>query len=398
MSEGGGIRFCAVIPVFDHADTAVEVARAAAAMLPTIVVDDGSSDGVSEKLAPLRGVEIIRHERNLGKGAALRTGFARAAEAGFTHAITIDADGQHSPEDIPRFMEASRAAPEAIIAGVRDLARDRAPFGRRLANAFSNFWFRVETGLKLKDTQCGFRCYPLHLVRRLRTKRERYAYELEVLVRAAWAGIAITQLPIAADYERPGSRKSHFHPLLDFLRISRLNFCLVAQAVALPRNLRARMSVAAPAGETFRNAAAAALRDLFTEHAETPGRLAASVGLGLFCGIAPIWGFQMIAAASLAHAMRLNKAIALAASNISVPPVAPFIVFGSLLLGHWIMSGELLEVSIEAARNATLADAMRCLGEYIVGSVALGAAVGITGAAVSFLAAKRRSGGAAASQ
>ncbi|MCX7804526.1 MAG: DUF2062 domain-containing protein [Planctomycetota bacterium] len=383
----GGRRFaaCAVIPVYNHASTAADVAGAAAAILPTIVVDDGSSDGLAESLAPLTGrTTLARHQSNLGKGTALRTGFDTASRLSATHVVTLDADGQHDPADIPRLLEAARANPDAVVAGVRDLKRDGAPPARRFANAFSNFWFRVQTGIGLKDTQCGFRCYPLGLVRRLRTTHGGYAYELEVLVRAAWLGAPIVQVPIRADYARPESRRSHFRPILDFLRISYLNTKLTAQALALPGSVRARMSSLDPGGSSPLRRLLADVRDVLRENADTPARLALSVGIGLFFGIAPIWGLQMAAAAVVAHLLRLNKAIALIASNISIPPLAPFIIFGSLFAGRWLTTGRPLELSLEAAGKLTLKDAFNSLIEYAIGSIALGLAVGTAGALVAF--------------
>jgi uncharacterized protein (DUF2062 family) len=372
------------MPVYNHGGTALEVARASREHFPVIAVDDGSTDGGADRLAGESGVTLVRHERNLGKGAALQSGFAEAAGRGFTHAIAIDADGQHSPQDIPKFADAARANPGAVVVGERDLVKEGAPFGRRFANGFSNFWFRIETGIRMRDTQCGFRCYPLDLVRGLRTKHGRYAYELEALVRAAWRGAPIVAAPIVADYGKPESRRSHFRPIADFLRISWLNTKLVTQALLLPGPLRARMSMRDAKDLPLARRLSAAVRDFLTENAGTPAGLSLSVGLGLFCGIAPIWGFQMIAAASLAHLFRLNKVIALAASNISIPVMIPLIVFCSLALGHWLLTGEMLRFSVEAAREATFEDAYRHLAAYLLGSVALGLIVGLLGAGASF--------------
>ena len=148
---------CIVIPCFQHVATAVVVARAAQKFCSVILVDDGSTPPM------LAGPEwtLVRLPQNRGKGAALRAGFQKAAELGFTHAITMDADGQHFVQDLPLFLEALRAQPEALVVGVRNFFEARAPAGRRRSNGVSTFWFRVETGVRLGDTQCGFRCYPL---------------------------------------------------------------------------------------------------------------------------------------------------------------------------------------------------------------------------------------------
>jgi uncharacterized protein (DUF2062 family) len=124
---------------------------------------------------------------------------------------------------------------------------------------------------------------------------------------------------------------------------------------------------------------------LFAEHTQTPGRLALAVGLGLFCGIVPIWGYQMIAAAVLAHRFRLNKAVALAASNISVPFIAPFLVAAALILGHYLHTGELLSLGpVTGVRQIPV-----YLAEYVLGSVVLAIAVGALGTGVSYWIARR---------
>jgi uncharacterized protein (DUF2062 family) len=362
----------------------MDVARAALAHFPVIVVDDGSTDGAKELLAAEPGVASVALPRNRGKGAALRAGLDRAQAMGFTHAITMDADGQHAAGDIPVFVEACRKDPAAFWVGTRDLKGTGAPLVRRLTNAFSNFWFWVETGLAFRDTQAGFRCYPLEMTRRLAVRSERYAYELEMMVRAAWAGVAVRPVPIRVDYRKPQSQRSHFRPVADFLRISWLNTRLVLQASLLPRPLRALQARRELEGLPFRRRLRTMARLFFTENAETPGRLACSVGLGLFCGIAPIWGFQMLAAVVLAHVARLNKAIALAASNISIPVMIPFILFGSLALGHFLLTGRALQLSWEDVRQLAPEQLLRALGEYVVGSLALAALTAAAGTAVAY--------------
>ena len=143
----------------------------ARAHCPVLVVDDGSTAPLPE----LPGCTVIRRERNSGKAAALRAGFQRATELGFTHAITMDADGQHFAEDLPQFLAVAQTQPDALAVGVRDFYAAGCPTHRRRSNAVSTFWFRAETGVRLGDTQCGFRGYPLALTQRLQTRAGRYA-------------------------------------------------------------------------------------------------------------------------------------------------------------------------------------------------------------------------------
>ena len=369
------MKACVVIPCYNHAATLGDVAHAAAAHLPVIVVDDGSTEPVTVTA----GVELIRFEQNQGKGAALRAAFERALAAGFTHAITMDADGQHAAEDVPKFLDAATREPGALLVGVRDFVVAGAPTRRRRSNQFSNFWVRVETGARLADTQCGFRCYPLPATLALRVGAERYAYELEALVRAAWTGLALVPVPVGCTYQPEQLRRSHFRPLVDTLRISWLNMKLSFQACLVPASLRSAWSL----GE--RPTLWQVVREFFSEHAHEPGRLALAVGLGLFCGIAPIWGYQMIAAAALAHRWRLNKAVALLASNISIPPVAPFILYAGLALGHWMMTGQTLELD---PRAMTMAQALKHLWQWFVGSFVLAAVVGAAGTVLTYAVAR----------
>jgi uncharacterized protein (DUF2062 family) len=378
------VRPCVLIPVYNHAATLMDVVRAARRHVPVLVVDDGSTDGADALLAAEPGIAFLRLPRNEGKGAALRAGFARAAEMGYTHAITMDADGQHLADDLPAFAEACRRDPAVFWVGIRDLKGSGAPRVRRFTNAFSNFWFWVETGLAFSDTQCGFRCYPLAMTRHLAVRSGRYAYELEMLVRAAWSDVPLRPVPVRVDYLRPQSQRSHFHPAADFLRISLLNTRLVIQAFFLPRLVRALQSRRELEGQPFGRRARMLARLVFTENADTPGRLAGSVGLGLFCGIAPIWGFQMMTAAVLAHAARLNKAIAMAASNISVPVLIPFILFASFCLGHLLFTGETLAFTREELARVTSWSVLKALGEYVAGSLALAAGVSAAGAGLTY--------------
>jgi uncharacterized protein (DUF2062 family) len=374
-------RICVVVPVYNHALTLGHVVQGAKALFPVIVVNDGSTDDTGRVLAAEEKITVVTLAANQGKGWALRAGFAKAEELGFTHAITMDADGQHSTTALPEFAAACRLHPEALIIGVRDLVKAGAPWLRRFTNNFSTFWFKVETGVPLTDTQCGYRCYPLSSINRLRVKAPRYAYELEVMVKAAWAGTPLLAQPVSADYAAPTSRLSHFDPWRDMAQISRLHSRLSLQAFCVPALLRKLSATGQlhhlPRGKRVR----AILRHLFSEHTGTPGRLAAAVGLGLFCGIAPIWGFQIITAAALAHKFRLNKAIAVTASHISFPLAAPIILAAGLVLGHYLWTGRLIDFRPEAAAKQI----PLYFAEWFFGSIVLAILAGVLGALVAWL-------------
>lgn len=368
---------CVVIPCFNHATTVAEVARAAQAFCPVLVVDDGSAVPLPE----LPGCTMIRLTRNGGKGAALRAGFQRAAQLGFTHAITMDADGQHFAEDLPKFLAVAQAQPDALAVGIRDFHAAGCPTHRRRSNAVSTFWFRVETGIRLGDTQCGFRGYPLALTQRLRTRSGRYAFELEFMVRAAWVGAPVVAVPVKCTYAPDQLRRSHFRPVRDLAHITLMNIGLVLQSWCVPRTLRAAWSCGQHL--PWRKSVA----EFFAEHAHDPLRLSLAVGLGLFFGIAPIWGYQMVAAAAVAHWLRLNKAITIVASNISIPPMMPFILYGALAIGHWLFTGQALDLDF-SPREITRADAFAYFGQWLVGSVVLGGLVAGLGTVLTFVIAR----------
>ena len=228
------MEFCVLIPTYNNPKTLRDVVeRVLQQCSDVIVVDDGSTVPATSILQGVP-VEIIPHNRNLGKGAALRTGFYRAQCEGYTHCVTIDADSQHFPEDIPTLVKLSEENPEAFIIGSRSLTADNMPRGNTFANRFSNFWFRLQTGQNIPDTQSGFRVYPLDSIHGLNHITARYEAELELMVYAAWHGVKMIPADIRVCY--PEDRVSHFRPFADFMRITVLNtvLCFGALFYGLP--------------------------------------------------------------------------------------------------------------------------------------------------------------------
>ncbi len=364
---------CVIIPCFNHAATVAEVARTARTHCPVLVVDDGSTVPLPE----LTGCTVIRLERNSGKAAALRAGFKRATEIGFTHAITMDADGQHFAEDLPQFLALAQSHPDTLAVGVRDFYAAGCPTHRRRSNAVSTFWFRAETGVRLGDTQCGFRGYPLALTQRLKTRSGRYAFELEFMVRAAWVGTPIVAVPVKCTYEIGKVGLSHFRPVRDLAHITTMNIGLVLQSWFVPRSLCVAWSFGR------KKSLRVTVMEIFGENAHEPGRLAGAVGLGLFFGIAPLWGLQTVTALAFAHWLRLNKAITLLASNISIPPMMPLILYAALALGHWMFTGENLGFEFSPSQM-TRARALDYLGQWLAGSIALATLVAGLGSLITY--------------
>ena len=229
---------CVVVPTYNNETTIHDVVeRCKEQSDDVIVVNDGCTDSTSSILANIEGITIVTLSRNSGKGAALKMGFRKALEIGFSYAITLDADGQHFPEDIPLMLKANIENPGALIVGERkDLKEQERSDGSKFANAFSNFWFFVQTWKHLKDTQTGFRLYPLRRIHGLSLLTSRYEAELELLVFAAWHGVKLVSQPVNVYYPPREQRVSHFRPGLDFTRIFILNtiLCFLACVYGLP--------------------------------------------------------------------------------------------------------------------------------------------------------------------
>ncbi len=232
-------KVCVLIPTYNNAQTLATVIRDVLVYTHNIVVvNDGSTDSTSEILQQFPQLQVVSYPKNSGKGYALRQGFNRAVELGYHYAISIDSDGQHYANDLPLFLEKLATEPEAIIIGVRNLNQENVPGKSSFGNRFSNFWFWVITGLWLKDTQSGYRLYPIKALASQPYYTVKYEFEIEVMVRASWNGIAIREVPIAVFYPKKEERITHFRPFRDFTRITLMNtvFVLIAVLYIKPRD------------------------------------------------------------------------------------------------------------------------------------------------------------------
>ncbi len=232
-------RVCVIIPTYNNERTLLAVIDSVLEFAHhLIVINDGSTDATAELLASRKEkLHILTHATNRGMGAAILSGLREARRLGFDYAITLDSDGQHSAADIPKFLDAIQHYPEAIIIGNRFDKRlfsgENAQNMRaksKFANRFSNFWFTVQTGIKLDDTQTGFRAYPLDKLHWLNCITPRYEAQLEFMVYAAWHNVEFVSIPVQVYYAPKDEYVSHFRPLKDFLRISLLNTILTTVA------------------------------------------------------------------------------------------------------------------------------------------------------------------------
>ncbi len=215
-------RFAFIIPVYNHAETVAQVVSETLALgYPVFVVDDGSTDETPQRLAEIKGINLLHHSENEGKGAAILTGFMAASHSA-DYVITIDADGQHDPKDALKLINAIPAKKRPIIIGAREgmtaSLGAHIPWTSRFGRKFSNFWVLMSGGPKLSDTQSGMRIYPLPEAMSLNTRARRFQFEVEILVQAKRKGIPILETPINVFYNLDGSRISHFRPFVDFLR------------------------------------------------------------------------------------------------------------------------------------------------------------------------------------
>lgn len=238
------MQFSFVIPVYNHASSLASVLDGCIKLgLPVIVVDDGSTDGITEVLARYDKITVIRHMRNSGKGEAILSGLKEASKIA-DFAVTIDADGQHVPGDAVRMMESIKEGERPIVIGARKnmLDDETIPWTSRFGRNFSNFWVRLSGGPMLTDTQSGFRIYPIKEILGLKSRARRFQFEVEILALANWNKIPVYEVPVSVVYPEPGKRVSHFRPFVDFLRNSSTFTRLIAMRLIFPPGLRRRMS------------------------------------------------------------------------------------------------------------------------------------------------------------
>jgi glycosyltransferase involved in cell wall biosynthesis len=209
----------ALIPALDCEATIGAVVRGTLAQLPRVlVVDDGSHDRTADA-ARAAGAEVLRLPANRGKGEALRSGLRALRERGVTHALTLDGDGQHLPDDVPALLRASAEAPRALVLGARRAEPGSVTRVRAFGNRFANRWVEIACGARLEDTQSGFRVYPIDETLALGCRAKRFAFETEVVIRAVRAGLPIRSVPVRVWNPPPGERVSHFRGFSDSVRI-----------------------------------------------------------------------------------------------------------------------------------------------------------------------------------
>ncbi len=353
-------RFLIIIPVYNHPKTIVDVVRSCLEWtdFPILIVDDGSTPSIQEifrgsdlsggpklNLVDQNRIQILTHEVNKGKGAALQSGFSWAIQKQFTHAITLDADGQHFPEDIPKLVKKSIENPWALILGDREMSGPHIPESSIFGKKFSNFWVQFETHQKVGDSQSGFRIYPLFQIQNISFLSTHYDFEVEVLTRLLWKNIKIENVKIQVQYQQGTQRVTHFDKWKDNARLTLLNTMLVTMSL-----IRAQKN-------SFKNSLA--------------------LGLGVLVGTTPFYGFHTLIVIILSLMTRLNVVILWMGSHISMPPFIPFLILSTKVIYNKIY-GE----SIEITHFSQVLD----LGfRWVLSSLILGSGLGFLAFGVSYI-------------
>ena len=362
-----------VIPTYNNVTTLKDVINEVLVYAKNVlVVNDGSTDGTNDILKEYKDTIIVLDNTiNKGKGFSIRKAMNYSVSNGYLYMITLDSDGQHFAKDIPKFIKDISDNGDALIVGARDMESENVPSKSSFGNKFSNFWYWAETGDKLSDTQSGYRLYPVDLMKGITFFTNRFEFEVEVLIRSNWNDIVVKTIPVNIFYAEGDKRITHFKPSVDFTRISVLNTVLfsIAMLYIHPRNLYRYFK---------ENSLISIIKNIFTKNNETPNKIAMAMGLGVFMGIIPIWGFQMLVAGSLAHFFKLNKTLVILVSNISIAPVIPFIIYLSYQTGFFMYHGNfdsldnILNVITQITDNGII-DSFKVLGEgllvYVVGSI-----------------------------
>lgn len=384
-------RAVVVAPTFNHVGTLLAVLRKVEAVgLPIIVVNDGSTDSTAsvlrEALEQSWKVEfhVVTHEHNRGKAAALMTGFSRATELGFTHAATIDTDGQHEAAELPLLLNVAAAQPNTLVIGERSDKLPGYPRGSLWGRRFSNLGIFLSCGLRISDSQCGLRVYPLALLESVRCKAKRYAFETEIITRAVWAGWPVRGVPITSFYAPRAERISHFLTWRDTTRCVLLQLRLMSRAV-LPwphrRTCPTPLATEEKSPSTLskwrqylHSITPARLWEQMRRDASSHASLAAALAIGTLIANLPVYPFQSLAALYVARRLHLQPLAVLTGSLLSTPPIGPMLIVLAIIVGHLLLHAGLPDLS--QFQVSDLSSALTLLGnlaiEWMVGSVVVG--------------------------
>ncbi len=324
-----------VIPVYNNGTTVKNIVKQCFNYINNIlVIDDGSNDTDLMELLNDTEAKIIQHKENRGKGAAILTALNYLNRQNAHAMITIDADGQHLPSDIPKFIDAVEKNPDSLHLGIRNFNQPSIPDSSRFGRKFSNMWFKIETGKECKDTQSGFRAYPIKLISQISLYGSFFDFEIEVLARASWAQISIKEIDISVIYDPPEKRVSHFKKIKDNVRISLMHTRLVGRRL-VPIPHKKLIDTKKERSSSLLLHPIKFFKVLLKENA-TPMGLALSAAVGTILAVIPIIGLHSIAIIYVTARLHLNKIMALSIQVIYSPPFVPFVCIET---GHYILNG-----------------------------------------------------------
>ncbi|MBD3344189.1 MAG: DUF2062 domain-containing protein [Chitinivibrionales bacterium] len=359
----------AIIPAWSNAGTLKPLLEQIAEYpLDIIVVNNGSPDDTSAVVHSTFVTHSIESAGKKGKGDALRAGFTRAYEQGYSHAITLDSDSRHLPEDIPVILKKIKENPETLWVGNRiiDEEKDNRSLQNRVRNNFDSLWYKFNTGNTIDDPHCGFRAYPLQLIKDIECKGTGNEFEIEMLTYAVWNGITVSQIPVHSVPFDSGKGVPHFRTMIDYFRASRTKFKASLIRIFLPWR-----TIHAP-GKSAKEKLIHLVKSELKAHS-TPRRAAASLALGVFMSLFPILGFQVLTVMALAFIFKLNRPLAFLGVSLSSPPMLPFLIALAIGIGKLIVPPDIVQLSI----NARAATFFQYGIEWFIGSIILSIAAGI---------------------
>lgn len=352
-------RFLILIPVYNHPNTIISVVQSCLeySEYNVLIVDDGSDQKIFDLFQSTEDnfkknprIILLAHELNQGKGAALQTGFLWARKNNYTHVITLDADGQHFPEDIPKLVRRSEKHPYSLILGDREMKGPHIPNSSQFGKKFSNFWVQFETDKTVGDSQSGFRIYPLIHIQNLQFLSRHYDFEVEVITRLLWKGVEVENVKVQVEYQQGSDRITHFNKWRDNFRLTVLNTILVTLSM-----LKAKRS---------------------------PLVHSMALGLGVLVGATPFYGFHTLIVALLALFLRLNVIIMWVGTQVSLPPFIPFLVLSTKIVYNSVFDA-----------NIKIEDYTQVLtlgSRWIYSSLILGTILGFIAAIAFYLIQKSR--------
>ncbi len=378
-------KYWCVIPVYNNCDTIQSVANNCSLFMNNIlIIDDGSTDANLLELFENTKFKVIRHNTNLGKGKAIMTAIDFVNNNKGTHIITIDGDGQHFPNDLPKFIEAIDNNPTAIIIGCRDFETDNIPNKSKFGRSFSNMWLKIESGGHCSDTQSGFRAYPVSLIKQINMKGSYYDFEVEVLARAVWGGILLKDINIKVFYPQEEDRVSSFKPFLDNFRISLMHTKLVLRHLLPFPHKQLIINDKPKIDLSFIKHPIKFFKFLLLDSA-TPMGLAASAALGTFLAVIPLFACHTIAIIYFSTKLHLNKVLAVAIQNLYVPPFAPGLC---IYIGFYLRVGTPMQFSNLTAK-AIKNNVHLYLLDWAIGSIIVAPIFSLIAACIVYSFSKR---------